>query len=56
MSLPKVSELSELYKKAKSSKDDKSAGIAEAAIMKLAAAEAAIAEATTLASFVRQSN
>ena len=56
MDLPKIGELSELYKKAKASKDDKSAGIAEAAVMKLAAAEAAVAEATTLATFVRQSH
>lgn len=52
MYLPRLEELTKLYRVAVERKDATTLQIAEAAVMKLAAAEAAVVEATVLAKFL----
>lgn len=51
INVPTLAEIRELYEKATTTKNDKLMGAAEQAVYRLAAAEAAAAEAATLVSF-----
>lgn len=53
--LPKIEELATLYKAAKRANDDKIAGVIEASVLRISAAESAAVEATVLTQFARGS-
>lgn len=56
INVPSVADLAELYRKATATSDTQLASIAESAVAKLAAGEAAITEAQILFSFVAESS
>jgi hypothetical protein len=53
LAVPTLAQLTELYRRATAAKDPKMQGLAEQAVLRLAVAEAASAEAATLAAFAQ---